>query len=240
MRSGVGFEPVVISEQRERWLAAGSPPVPTLVLDGVPTCSSTRAAAALLGLEPPPAFRDAREVASDVDAVVDAWLELAEATPWDVLTAPGVVLGRTPLALAGRRARRRRRARPAPSGPVGSTGRAIPAAGRDGRREHRPYEASVVATHRRPQRPAWRSRSTSRAAGEPRSPSTTQRSRATRRRPVRTPRGELALVELLEAQRLHAAGHYRQATASLAAAGDGAGRSTSRRCTGSCSPESLL
>ena len=38
-------------------------------------------------------------------------------------------------------------------------------------------------------------------------------------RPVRTPRGELTWVGLLEAQRLHAAQHYRQATTFIAAQG---------------------
>jgi hypothetical protein len=38
-------------------------------------------------------------------------------------------------------------------------------------------------------------------------------------RVMRAPRGPLSLVELLEAQRLHAAQHLRQATTSLAARG---------------------
>ena len=38
-------------------------------------------------------------------------------------------------------------------------------------------------------------------------------------RPVRTPRGGLTWVALLEAQRLHAAQHYRQAATHIAAAG---------------------
>lgn len=38
-------------------------------------------------------------------------------------------------------------------------------------------------------------------------------------RPVRAPRGELTWVELLEAQRLHAAQHYRQATTFIASQG---------------------
>jgi hypothetical protein len=43
--------------------------------------------------------------------------------------------------------------------------------------------------------------------------------RAEPERVMRAPRGSLALVELLEAQRLHAAQHFRQATTSLAARG---------------------
>ena len=38
-------------------------------------------------------------------------------------------------------------------------------------------------------------------------------------RPLRTPRGPLTWVELLEAQRLHCAQHYRQATTRLASLG---------------------
>jgi hypothetical protein len=38
-------------------------------------------------------------------------------------------------------------------------------------------------------------------------------------RPVRTPRGELTWVGLLEAQRLHAAQHYRQATTQVGSLG---------------------
>src|SRR4051794_36969497 len=98
--SGIEFESVVISEQRERWLADGSPPVPTLVVDGVAhVLQHPSQAGILLGLATPPELRDAWRVAWDLDALVEAWVELAERTPWEVLTAPGVVLGRTPLAL---------------------------------------------------------------------------------------------------------------------------------------------
>ena len=38
-------------------------------------------------------------------------------------------------------------------------------------------------------------------------------------RPLRTPRGPLTWVELLEAQRLHCAQHYRQATTRVASLG---------------------
>ena len=43
--------------------------------------------------------------------------------------------------------------------------------------------------------------------------------RAEPARPVRTPRGALTWVELLEAQRLHAAQHFRQAAAGIEASG---------------------
>jgi hypothetical protein len=208
----VDFEAVPITEQRERWLAAGSPPVPTLVLDGVAhTLQHPGQAAVLLGLEPPPELRDAWSVAADVDAVVDAWLELAAATPWQVLTAPGVVLGRTPLALTV----------DALSGIAALTAAlwtgwfhwpGNPETGAMGDSEIGPYEASIVARidsrddllvfARRVAR-GWRAALAEHEETLRSDPAQT----------LRTPRGELALVELLEAQRLHCAGHYRQATA---------------------------
>jgi hypothetical protein len=91
----------VISEERERWLEAGSPPVPTLVIDGIPhVLQHPSQAAVLLGLEAPPQLRDARRVAWDIDSLMAAWVELCTDTPWDVLTAPIPGFGRTPLALA--------------------------------------------------------------------------------------------------------------------------------------------
>lgn len=207
----MAFEAISISEQRERWLAAGSPPVPTLVLDGVQhVLQHPGHAGALLGLEPPE-LRDAARVARDVDAIVEAWLELAGATPWRVLTAPGVVLGRTPLALTV-------------DGLVGVaalTGAlwtgwfhwpGNPETGATGDATIGPYEASVVARigdrhellafAERVAR-GWRAALAEHDVTLREDPA----------QPVRTPRGALALVELLEAQRLHCAGHYRQATA---------------------------
>ena len=91
----------MISEERERWLAAGSPPVPTLVIDGVPhVLQHPSQAAVLLGLEAPPALRDASRVAWDIDSLMAAWVEVCTETPWDALTSPIAGFGRTPLALA--------------------------------------------------------------------------------------------------------------------------------------------
>jgi hypothetical protein len=208
----VDFEAVAITEERERWLAAGSPPVPTLVVEGVAhALTHPGHAAALLGLEPPPRLRNAWSVAAEVDAVVDAWLELAAATPWPVLTTPGVVLGRTPLALTV----------DALVG-VAALSAALwtgwfhwpgtPQTGATGDAEIGPYEASVVAgigsrddllEFARRVALGWRA-------------ALAEHEETLRSDPARTmssPRGELALVELLEAQRLHCAGHYRQATA---------------------------
>jgi hypothetical protein len=208
----VEFEAVAITEQRERWRAAGSPPVPTLVLGGVAhALQHPGHAAALLGLEPPAELRDAWSVAAEIDAVVDAWLELAAATPWQTLTAPGVVLARTPLALTV----------DALVGIAALTAAlwtgwfhwpGNPETGATGDGEIGPYEASVVAridTREDLLEFALRVARGWRAA-------LAEHERTIRSDPARamsTPRGELALVELLEAQRLHCAGHYRQATA---------------------------
>jgi hypothetical protein len=203
---------VVITEQRERWQAAGSPPVPTLVVGGVAhALQYPSQAAELLGLETPPALRDARLVAWDLDALVEAWLDLARATPWEVLTAPGVVLGRTPLALTV----------DALVG-VNAVTAALwtgwfhwpgnPETGATGDAEISPYEASVVATIEDrddllafAERVARGFRASLVEHDEP--------LRGDPASPTLAVRGELTLVELLEAQRLHCAGHYRQATA---------------------------
>jgi hypothetical protein len=202
---------VVITEQRERWEAAGSPPVPTLVVGGVPHVLQHPAQAAeLLGLATPPALRDARQVAWDLDALVDAWLELARATPWDVLTAPGVVLDRTPLALAV----------DALNGVAAVTAAlwtgwfhwpGNPETGATGDAEIGPYEASVVASiHDRDGLLAYAGRVANGFHASVLDHDTLLGNPAA---PILAVRGELTLVELLEAQRLHCAGHYRQATA---------------------------
>jgi hypothetical protein len=209
---------VVISEQRERWLAAGSPSVPTLVVDGeAHVLQHPAQAAALLGLETPPALRDAVRVAWDLDEIAQAVLELAMSTPWKALLEPVPGYGRTPLALAVDTAHGIGQLPDAfmsgwfhwPGNPrTGETGDAAIVA----------YEASVVAgiaerhdllAFVRPVAEAWRSFVAEQQDAFEAEPA----------RPVRTPRGELTWVELLEAQRLHAAQHYRQAAAGVVAAG---------------------
>ena len=208
----------MISEQRERWLAEGSPPVPTLVVDGVRHVLQHPAQVALiLGLESPPALRDAWQVAWDVDALAEAWVEVAEATPWPALLDPAPGLGRTPLALTvdalvGISALTNALSSGWfhwPGNPVtGELGDAMVVA----------YEASIVAeihersrllAFARPVAAAWRH-----AIHEH-----DDVLRAEPDRIVGAPRGEITLVELLEAQRLHAAQHYRQATTTLAGRG---------------------
>jgi hypothetical protein len=201
----------VITEDRERWLGAGSPPVPTMVVDGTPHVLQHPAqAAALLGIELPPALRDASQTAWDIDALADAWVELLAATSWDVLVEPLPRLGRTSLALGvdtmiGIAALRDSLA----SGWFHWPGNA--ATGETGDAAVVEYEAAIVGTIAgrddllafvRPVAGGWRDAIVEHSAllrDEP-------------ERIVRAPRGELALVSLLEAQRLHAAQHLRQAT----------------------------
>jgi hypothetical protein len=210
---------VVISEQRARWLADGSPPVPTLVINGAPhVLQHPSQAGLLLGLDVPPALRDAWQVAWDIDAVVEALLDVATRTSWDAMLGRVPGLERTALALVvdplvGIAAL------PAaystgwfhwPGNPeTGETGDAAVVA----------YEAGIVAAiadrddllaFARPVADAWRAFLAEHD----------QELRDEPDRPVRTPRGKLTLVGVLEAQRLHAAQHYRQATTFLASQGE--------------------
>jgi hypothetical protein len=210
---------VVISEQRERWLADGSPPVPTLVLGGeAHVLQHPQQAAKLLGFEVPARLRDAWEVAWDIDAVAQAWVEVVTVTDWDVLRTPLPRLERLPLALAVDAMVGIVALPPAfesgwfhwPGNPrTGETGDASVVA----------YEAEIVSTigdregliaFVRPSAESWR---TFLFEHE-------DEIRAEPDRPMHTPRGELPWVGLLEAQRLHAAQHYRQATTFIAAQGE--------------------
>jgi hypothetical protein len=166
-------------------------------------------AGVLLGLDTPPALRDAWHVAWHIDAVVQAWEELATAAPWNVLRDPIPVLDRTPLALAVDTSIGIAALPDAfssgwfhwPGNPVsGATGDGAVMA----------YEASIVAAVHdrhallafvRPVAEAWGAFLLA----------TEQALHDHPDRPVRTPRGGLPWVSLLEAQRLHAAQHYRQA-----------------------------
>jgi hypothetical protein len=192
--------------------------VPTLVVDGARhVLQHPTQAAELLGIETPPALRDAWQVAWDIDAIVEAWLELARDTPWAALLDPAPGLGRTPLALAV----------DAVVG-VAALTKALssgwfhwpgnPRTRETGDASVVAYEASIVReihardallAFTRPVVQAWREALFEHEAIL----------RAEPERVMRAPRGSLSLVELLEAQRLHAAQHLRQATTSLAARG---------------------
>jgi hypothetical protein len=209
----------VISEERERWLADGSPPVPTLVADGVAhVLQHPEQAAKLLGFATQARLRDAWKVAWHIDAVAHAWVEVVARTDWEVLRAPLPRLERLPLALAVDAMVGIRALPPAfasgwfhwPGNPrTGETGDASVVA----------YETEIVATiddrdglvgFVKPAAEAWRTFLSERE----------QEIRSEPDRPMRTPRGELPWVGLLEAQRLHAAQHYRQATTFIASQGE--------------------
>lgn len=209
---------MVITDDRPRWLAAGSPSVPTLVIDGTAhVLQHPSQAGLLLGLETPASVRDAWQVAWDVDAVAEALLEVVTTTPWEALLEPLPRLRRTSLALAvdtmiGIAAL------PGaftsgwfhwPGNPrTGETGDAAVAA----------YEEAILAeisgradllAFVEPVADEWRTFVLDHEEAVRNEPD----------RPVRAPRGDLAWVSLLEAQRLHAAGHYRQATTFIGSLG---------------------
>ena len=194
--------------------------MPTLTIDGEShVLQHPSQAGVLLGLDTPPALRDAPHVAWHIDSILEAWVELVTATPWDALLKPLPVLGRTPLALAVD-ASIGIAALPAafstgwfhwPGDPrTGATGDASVVA----------YEADVVAgihdrgdllAFVRPVAETWRSFMLDNEEAFRNEPD----------RPIGAPRGELPWVSLLEAQRLHCAQHYRQAVAVVSSLGHG-------------------
>ena len=207
----------MITERPERWRAAGSPAVPTLVIDGEPhVLQHPSDAAALLGFDTPTAG-DARQVAWDIDEVVGAWLELLETTPWETLLEPLPRLRRTPPdlgvdTLVGIAALTE----------AFSTGwfhwPGNPDTGVTGDAAVVDYQNSIAESIRsrdellgfaQPIASAWRQALLHYDDALKTDPG----------RPMRAPRGELPWVRLLEAQRLHAAQHYRQATTFVASRG---------------------
>lgn len=206
----------MITEQRERWLAAGSPPVPTLVVDGTPhVLQHPSQAWSLLDLPGPPPPADALQVAWDLDEIVRAWFELLEETPWEALLDPLPRLDRTPLdlgidTLVG----------------IAALTHAFstrwfhwpgnPGTGTTGDSAVVDYQDSIVAligareellAFARPVARAWREVLVDYDG----------MLRHEQDRVIGAPRGDLSLARLLEAQRLHAAQHYRQATTFLVA-----------------------
>ncbi len=208
------FESIVITDQRERWRAAGSPPVPTLVIEGTPhVLQHPSDAGALLGLETPQALGDARQVAWDIDEIVGAWLELLETTRWAVLLEPLPRLARTPLelgvdTLVGIAALTEAFSTGWfhwPGNPdTGVTGDAAVVEYQDSIAESVRSRDELLA-FARPVARAWQQALLDYDDALQTNPG----------RPMRAPRGELPWVRLLEAQRLHAAQHYRQATTFL-------------------------
>jgi hypothetical protein len=189
-----------------------------MVVDGVVhALQYPNQAAAILGMGGPSVNRDAWRMALDINTIVEGWLALASKTPWPALLVPGVTRGRTPLALtidaligisaladAVPSAWFHWPGNPKTNGVGDRAGAEYQAcvAGRIFNRADLLLFAEAVADR-------WRlvlAANVNLIQLEP-------------ERLVNAPRGELALVELLEAQRLHAAQHYRQAIASLEAQG---------------------
>ena len=146
-----------------------------------------------------------------------AWVEVCTETPWDALTSPIAGFGRTPLALAvdasvGIKAL----LEPFVSEWFHWPGN--PETGETGDQTVVAYEASIVQrivdrgdllTFVATVAADWRDFVVANDDAFASDPA----------RPVRTPRGPLTWVELLEAQRLHCAQHYRQATTWLTSRG---------------------
>jgi hypothetical protein len=91
---------VNFADDRARWLAAGSPPAASLVVDGVlHAVPHPTNAARVLGI-PIEARHDPVRVAAGLVRVLDAWLECLRVTPWPLLLEPTPSRDRTPRELA--------------------------------------------------------------------------------------------------------------------------------------------
>jgi hypothetical protein len=208
----------VITDHRERWEAAGSPPVPTLVVGGTPhVLQHPSEAGVLLGLGATAPLGDARQVAWDIDEIVGAWLELLEITTWEAMQEPLPRLARTPLdlgvdSLVGIAALTRAFSTGWfhwPGNPeTGATGDAAVVGYQDAIVEAIGSREELLG-FARPVAQAWRAALLDHDDAL----------RSDSLRAIRAPRGDLQWVRLLEAQRLHAAQHYRQATRFLSERG---------------------
>ena len=193
---------VLEDEGARRWREAGSPLIPSALLDGavLPILDVSQLAAAL-GLAV--AARGAIPAAAwDLAAVLDAWTDLLPLAPADLLTAPTPSRGRSIRNLTVNTFH------PVELLPAAAEQGAFPwdPDGDDEREAALPDPASVLG-YARGIAAAWMVWLLEHAADL--EPSLT----------VSSPRGELPLGDLLLSQRWHAAFHYRQLTAFLSTHG---------------------
>jgi glutaredoxin len=93
----VEFESVnpVEAAGARRWSELGKPRIPSVVLDGAPTAIyHVSQVAALLGMTPAEGGEAAR-LAWELAAVLEAWSDQLETMPWELMTAPTQSRGRT-------------------------------------------------------------------------------------------------------------------------------------------------
>ena len=96
-RAGVEFDAVNVHEPdgRERWVAAGRPIVPSLLVDGVASpILHVSQLASMLGLEAPSQLEVSR-LAWDATAVLDAWPKLIGRLDFETLIVPTPSRGRS-------------------------------------------------------------------------------------------------------------------------------------------------
>jgi hypothetical protein len=190
-------------QARERWTAAGRPLVPSLLIGDVVTpILHVSQLSSLLGLDAPPQL-EAPRLAWDAAGVLDAWHSLIRPIDFETLVAATPSRGRSLRNLTVN---------------VFHPFELLPAAfdeGRfdwdpdlDGLREAGLQDAGAVVRYAADRSFLWqdwlREREADLVDGD---------------RVVDSPRGRVAFASLLDAQRWHAAFHYRQVTAFLASRG---------------------
>jgi hypothetical protein len=186
---------------RRRWLESGKPIVPSLVLEGavLPLLHVSQLAAAL-GIDAGGGAASPA-VAWDIATIAGAWVAHVVELDWPTLTAPTASRGRSLRNLTVNTFH-----------PVGllplawDTGRFEWDPEGDGEREARLRDAEELRAYAEGIAARWNGflldRADALGRGDP---------------PIRSPRGDLPYSALLDSQRWHAAFHYRQLVAHLAA-----------------------
>ncbi len=202
---GVEFDSVNIREPdgNERWIAAGKPIVPSLLVDGVASpILHVSQLAPMLGLDAPAQLEVSR-LAWDAIAVLDAWVKVIRPLDFDLLIEPTPSRGRSLRNLTVN---------------VFHPIELLPAAFDDGRfdwdpdrddeREAALQTADGVVAYATDRRLAWQDWLLAR-----------EDDLLVRDPEVGSPRGKVTYANLLASQRWHAAFHYRQLLAFLESRG---------------------